>query len=122
MSLMLWSLDPEGRNVTFADTRSDPAAKALYNRLFKDYDVHGSLSGPYRCCTSNIYKTKDDKFYHIHGSMNPDVILDMLKLPRLPVGEDTFEQNLPVFIDKVGQYDSAELDHLSNEVYKQAGS
>lgn len=122
MSLMLWSLEPEGRNVTFADTRTDPAAKALYNSLFTDYDVHGSLSGAYRCCTSNIYRTKDDKFYHIHGSMNPDVILDMLSLPRVPEGEDTFERHLPSFIDKIAQYESTELDHLSNVVLKQAGS
>lgn len=119
---MLWSLEPEGRNVTFPDTRTDPAGKALYNSLFADYDVHGSLSGAYRCCTSNIYKTKDDKFYHIHGSMNPDVILDMLRLPRVPDGEDTFERHLPTFIDKIARYESAELDHLSNVILKQAGS
>ena len=54
--------------------------------------------------------------------MNPDVILDMLSLPRVPEGEDTFERHLPAFIDKIAQYKSTELDHLSNVVLKQAGS
>jgi hypothetical protein len=119
---MLWSLDPDGQNVTFADTRNDPVGKALYNSLFKDYDVHGSLLGPYRCCTSNIYKTKDSKYYHIHGSLNPDRVLDMLQLPRLPSTEDSFELVLPLYIDKVARYDSAELDQLSNGDFKQAGT
>ncbi|KAK1255547.1 hypothetical protein MKX08_009542 [Trichoderma sp. CBMAI-0020] len=122
MSLMLWSIDPEGRNVTFGDTRSDPSAKALYHSLFKDYDVHRSLDGPYRCCTSSMYKTKDGKFYHIHGSMNPDRILDMLNLPREPPTEDTFEKLVPIFAEKVAQLNSDELDKLSNDVWKQAGS
>lgn len=119
---MLWSIDPEGRNVTFGDTRTDPSAKELYHSLFKDYDVHRSLDGPYRCCTSSMYKTKDGKFYHIHGSMNPDRILDMLNLPREPPTEDTFEKLVPIFAEKVGQLNSDELDKLSNDVWKQAGS
>ncbi|KPM39360.1 hypothetical protein AK830_g7193 [Neonectria ditissima] len=116
MSIMLWSIDPEGQNVTFEDTRSNPAARALYQSLFRDYDVHRSLDGPWRCCTSNIYRTRDDKYYHLHGSLNPDVALDMLKLPRKPPGNDTFPDVLPIFRAAVAQWNSADIDRLSSDV------
>jgi hypothetical protein len=54
--------------------------------------------------------------------MNPDRILDMLKLPREPPMEDSFANLVPIFSNVVGQLESDQLDHLSNDVWKQAGS
>lgn len=123
MSVLLWSLDPEGRNVSFAEIRSDDKAKDFYFSCFKDYDNHKSLEGPYRCGTSNIYQTRDDRFYHLHGSLNPDVVFRMLKLPlEPPGGEDTWERVLPVFRAALAQWDSEAIDKLSNNVVKTAGA
>jgi hypothetical protein len=123
MSVLLWSLDPEGRNVSFAEIRSDEKAKEFYFSCFKDYDNHKSLEGPYRCGTSNIYQTRDDRFFHLHGSLNPDVIFRMLKLPLDPPGdEDTWERVLPVFRAALAQWDSDAIDKLSNDVVKTSGS
>lgn len=119
---MLWSIDPDGQNATFEDTRSNPAARTLYQSLFKDYDVHRSLDGPWRCCTSNIYRTRDDRYYHLHGSLNPDVALDMLKLPRDPPVKDTFADVRPIFRASVAQWNSHDIDRLSNDVVKTAGT
>ncbi|CRG89149.1 Secretory phospholipase A2 receptor [Talaromyces islandicus] len=123
MSVLLWSLDPEGRNVSFAEIRSDDKAKDFYFSCFKDYDNHKSLEGPYRCGTSNIYQTRDDRFFHLHGSLNPDVIFRMLKLPlEPPGGEDTWERVLPVFRAALAQWDADAIDKLSNNVVKTSGS
>ncbi|KAF5019123.1 hypothetical protein F66182_8892 [Fusarium sp. NRRL 66182] len=122
MSIMLWSIDPDGQNVSFEDTRTDPKGRALYRRLFTDYDIHKSLDGPWRCCTSNIYQTRDDKYFHLHGSLNPDVVLGMLKLPLQPLAKDTFKDVLPIFRASVAQWTSHDIDRLSNHVIKTAGT
>ncbi|KAJ3532986.1 hypothetical protein NM208_g8185 [Fusarium decemcellulare] len=122
MSIMLWSIDPDGQNVTFEATRTDPKGRELYQSIFTDYDVHKSLDGPWRCCTSNIYQTRDDKYFHLHGSLNPDVVLDMLKLPVQPPTKDTFADVLPIFRAAVAQWTSHDIDHLSNDVVKTAGT
>nr|KMM66414.1 CAIB/BAIF family enzyme [Coccidioides posadasii RMSCC 3488] len=123
LSIPLWSLDPEGRNISFVDIRSDAAAKEFYLSLFKDFDTHKSLEGAYRCCTSNIYRTSDGRFFHLHGSLNPDVVLRMLKFPLMPPGdEDTFEKVLPMFREALSQCDSKSIDELSNDVFKTSGT
>ncbi|KID81083.1 CoA-transferase family III domain protein [Metarhizium guizhouense ARSEF 977] len=123
MSLQLWSLDPEGRNVKFMDTRAGQEAKDFYLSKFQDFDYYRSLDGPYRCCTSNIYRTADDKFFHLHGSLNPDVVLDMLKLPlQPPKDHDQFHHVLPMFRAALGQWNAEDIDKLSNDVIKTAGS
>ncbi|KMO99979.1 CAIB/BAIF family protein enzyme [Coccidioides immitis RMSCC 2394] len=123
LSIPLWSLDPEGKNISFVDIRSDAAAKEFYLSLFKDFDTHKSLEGAYRCCTSNIYRTSDGRFFHLHGSLNPDVVLRMLKFPLMPPGgEDTFEKVLPMFREALSQCDSKSIDELSNDVFKTSGT
>ncbi|KAH7121505.1 putative L-carnitine dehydratase [Dactylonectria macrodidyma] len=122
MSIMLWSIDPDGLNATFEDTRVNPIARERYLRLFKDYDIHRSLDGPWRCCTSNIYQTRDGKYYHLHGSLNPDAALDMLRLPRDPPVNDTFTDVLPIFRAAIAQWNSHDIDTLSNDVVKTAGT
>ncbi|WEW55601.1 hypothetical protein PRK78_001032 [Emydomyces testavorans] len=123
LSIPLWSLDPDGKDISFTDIRSDPTAKEFYLTLFKDCDTHKSLEGPYRCCTSNIYKTADDRFFHLHGSLNPDVVLSMLNFPLTPPGgEDTFDRVLPMFRAALAQCDSQSIDELSNNVFRTSGS
>lgn len=123
MSLQLWALDPEGRNVTFMDTRADQDAKDFYLGMFEDFDYYRSLDGPYRCCTSSIYRTADDKYFHLHGSLNPDVVLKMLKLPAQPPNDDDqFQRVLPVFRAALAQWKADDIDNLSNNVIKTAGA
>ncbi|KAH6970324.1 putative L-carnitine dehydratase [Fusarium avenaceum] len=122
ISIMLWSIDPDGQNATFEATRSDPESRALYQSLFADYDTHKSLDGPWRCCTSNIYRTRDDKYFHLHGSLNPDMVLGMLKLPVQPPTKDTFADVIPIFRAAVAQWNSDDIDRLSNDVVKTSGT
>jgi hypothetical protein len=39
-------------------------------KLFPNRDRHSSQKGLHRSLTTNIYKTKEGRFYHLHGNLN----------------------------------------------------
>ncbi|KAI3318366.1 CoA-transferase family III [Xylariaceae sp. AK1471] len=91
-------------------------------QLFPSRDLHRSSEGQHRALATNIYRTKDNRFYHVHGSMNPDHSLTALGLPLYGKSNDTYETVVETLQTKVSQFDAAELDELMNEQYKQAGT
>lgn len=38
-------------------------------RYFPSWDKYGANNGPYNTAATNIYKTKDGRFFHIHGKL-----------------------------------------------------
>ncbi|KAI0393162.1 CoA-transferase family III [Xylariaceae sp. FL0594] len=116
MSLLVSKLLKDGK----------PAAIDLFSpemaRIFPNGDLHRSLEGYHRILATNIYKTKDDRYYHIHGSMNPDQTLTALGLPLFGEKDDTYETVIARLQAKVAQFTAAELDQMMNEQYKQAGT
>ncbi|KAJ8122604.1 hypothetical protein O1611_g9799 [Lasiodiplodia mahajangana] len=91
-------------------------------RLFPNRDIHRSGEGLHRRLATNIYKTKDGRCYHVHGSMNPDQSLTALGLPLFGKEDDTYDSVVETFQGKTSQLGSAEIDELMNEQYKQAGT
>ncbi|RAH78834.1 CoA-transferase family III [Aspergillus japonicus CBS 114.51] len=91
-------------------------------QLFPEQDKHRATDGDHRRLATNIYKTKDGRFYHIHGSMNPDSTLTALGLPLDGPAEDTYQSAVERLQSAVSQHDSAMLDHLMNEQSRQAGT
>lgn len=63
MSAWLVVLDPNGQNITVFN-------KEGYEKYFRNADTHGALHTPHRMACTNIYRTKDGLFYHIHGKYN----------------------------------------------------
>lgn len=66
MSAMLVEIDPkEGDD----EVKPTPIRELTekYQGLFPNCDLHKMASSPYRKALTNIYKTKDDRYYHIHG-------------------------------------------------------
>jgi hypothetical protein len=108
--------------MTLQSIARDPAAKTFFNSMFKEYDIHGSSAGPYRMSATNIYKTKDEKFYHLHGSLNPGRTMEMLGLPLAPPPNESLETVLPLYRDSVGKLVSADLDRMVNDDFKCAGT
>ncbi|KAI8951062.1 CoA-transferase family III domain-containing protein [Xylaria longipes] len=90
--------------------------------LFPNQDIHRATEGLHRTLATNIYKTKDGRCYHVHGSMNPDPTLTALGLPLFGKEDDTYDSVVETIQAKVSQLDSAEIDELMNEQYKQAGT
>ncbi|OTB01271.1 hypothetical protein M426DRAFT_220774 [Hypoxylon sp. CI-4A] len=90
--------------------------------FFKNQDLHRSHATLYRSLATNIYKTKDGRYYHIHGSMNPDPTLTALGLPLEGEPDDTYDSVVERIQAAVSQFDAGTLDQLMNEQYRQAGT
>ncbi|KAK3666076.1 hypothetical protein LTR22_003079 [Elasticomyces elasticus] len=88
---------------------------------FPSKDLHNCV-GLHRNLATNIYRTKDGRYYHCHGSMNPDPTLTALGLPADGQKDDTYDSVVDRMQKIVEQIDSRDLDELMNEKYKQAGT
>ena len=81
-------------------------------------DLHDQ-SSPIRRYATGIYKTKDGRWYQLHGSMNATPTMEMLGVTHQDV---TREEAIKIYSDKVAQWDSAEIEKVANEKYRQAGA
>ncbi|ETS85087.1 hypothetical protein PFICI_03112 [Pestalotiopsis fici W106-1] len=80
-------------------------------------DVHQSAR-PIRRWATNVYRTRDGRWYHLHGSMNAVPTMTMMGMDDVEV---TAEEAIRLYADKVAQWDSEDLEKTANEQYKQAG-
>jgi hypothetical protein len=71
---------------------------------------------------TNIYKTKDGRFFHLHGSMNPEPTLTALGMPLEGQEDDTYNSVVERIQKEVAQWDSKDIDHTMNEKFRQAGT
>lgn len=69
MSTMLYTIDPNGDNIS-SDTLQDPEALKKMYRYFPNWDKHRLQATPHRQFVTNIYRTRDDRFFHLHGRFN----------------------------------------------------
>ncbi|RKK98022.1 hypothetical protein BFJ68_g13780 [Fusarium oxysporum] len=80
-------------------------------------DIH-QMNKPVRRYATNVYRTKDGRWYHLHGSMNALPTMEMLGVEDSDVStEEAFE----TYTKKVAQWDSKDIEKVANEKYKQAG-
>ncbi|KAF2169345.1 hypothetical protein M409DRAFT_36218 [Zasmidium cellare ATCC 36951] len=107
---------PKSSGVNFLD------AKAAEKIGIKNTDLHRAGATLQRQLATNIYQTKDGRYYHVHGSMNPEPTLTALgmDLEGDPNGEKDYI--IKGFEEVVGKIDSKDLDALMNEKYRQAGT
>ncbi|KJK67266.1 CoA-transferase family III [Aspergillus parasiticus SU-1] len=76
---------------------------------------------PHRSAITNIYKTKDGRCYHVHGSMNATPSSTALGLD--PDREASSPADaISVIQERVQQLTATDLDELMNEKYRQAGT
>lgn len=68
--------------------------------------------------STNVYKTKDGRFYHLHGSMNAGPTMKMLGVEEQDISR---EEAVKIYADKVAQYDAEVLEKQANDEFKQAG-
>ncbi|KAJ4366163.1 hypothetical protein N0V83_007798 [Neocucurbitaria cava] len=120
MSILLNKIDPEGEDIGFA-SGSTSKGKAAYEKYFKDCDLHNGSSSVYRTSATNIYRCKDGRYFHLHGSMNPEPTQDSVGLPH---NRDVAspEESWAPYEEKLAQIDSQEMQRLASDVYKQAGT
>ncbi|TFK34340.1 CoA-transferase family III domain-containing protein [Crucibulum laeve] len=120
MSIMLPTIDPYGEKIT-TNLTVNPE---LFEKYFPSCDIHDSM-GPHvpafdRACT-NIYKTQDGRFYHLHLSMNHRPTQEALRVERDDEAKDIPSASRK-YQERVSEWDALALDELINEKYRQAGT
>ncbi|KAF4463489.1 caib baif family enzyme [Fusarium albosuccineum] len=75
-------------------------------------------SNPIHQQATNIYKTKDGRFYHLHGSMNAAPTMEMLGVEEQTA---TREEAIKIYADKVAQHDADFLEKKANDELREAG-
>ncbi|KAG2003689.1 CAIB/BAIF family enzyme [Coprinopsis cinerea AmutBmut pab1-1] len=110
-SAMLPVIDPEGANVA-------PGFTKEYERYFPNTNLHRHyIQSP----CMNIYKTKDNRFYHIHGSVNYAIGAGILGLTE----KEEFapwEEGRNAYQAKVAEWNAQDLDVEWNDKNRQAGT
>jgi hypothetical protein len=68
MSAFIGVVDPEGDAIetSFKLIHDVEKAKA-FTKLFPSWDRSKTYSDTYRASTTNIYQTKDKRWFHLHG-------------------------------------------------------
>ncbi|KAM0346740.1 hypothetical protein ACHAP4_011652 [Fusarium culmorum] len=89
-------------------------------KIIPNFDKHDT-AGLYRGLATSIYKSRDGRYFHLHGSLNTDPTLTALGLPIRDPSITQFDAAVARIQGKVEQFDSADIDYLMNEKYKQAG-
>lgn len=119
MSALTWVLDPEGEALN-GGAATDYKKREDFYKYFPDWDKHESQTSLYRNAVTSIYRTKDDRFFHIHGSMNPDPMLKALGLPRdMPI--DNMDDVFAPFQEAALQHTAEELQAMA-DTNRQAGT
>lgn len=80
-------------------------------------DIH-RMSKTVRRYATNVYRTKDGRCYHLHGSMNALPTMEMLGVED---GDVSTEEAFEIYTKRVAQWDSKDIEKVANEKYKQAG-
>lgn len=86
-------------------------------REFKRGDLY-DLNKPIHQEATNVYKTRDGRWYHLHGSMNAAATMAMVGVPEQDV---TREEAIAIYAAKVAQHDAAALEKQANDELRQAG-
>ncbi|KAK5090947.1 hypothetical protein LTR05_001125 [Lithohypha guttulata] len=114
MSTLIWQFkDADGPTSIF------DSAKTVH-KFIPNYDLHRQQGSLHRSAATNIYRTKDGRYFHLHGSMNPDPTLDSVNLPH-DRDASNWDEAIEPFVEKLSQIDSAEMQKLASDEYKQAG-
>ncbi|KAF8886798.1 CoA-transferase family III domain-containing protein [Infundibulicybe gibba] len=123
MSVFLPVIDPHNSKVKPFDGgqfEKEPD-KGRYEDYFPNCDKHGMTGPPLTNLCTNIYKTKDGRFFHLHGSMNARVSQEALGIPfQMQISSNPAASE--VYQVQVAKLDSQEIDSLINERYRQAGT
>ncbi|KAI0189858.1 CAIB/BAIF family enzyme [Astrocystis sublimbata] len=94
---------------------SDPAIVARYSV----YDLTAQMT-PWRRLVTNIYPTRDGRWFHLHGGLNSDRSLRMLGLPPRADVADEMEV-IRQLEAEMKNFDAEWLDVEANEYWRQAG-
>ncbi len=138
MSPLLYTYSLDGKDISATLSRNPGLEK-----YFPNYDTHDVENLYMRLMCTTMYKTKDSRFYHLHGrcrrfilnntsclitqtpagSMNPRITLTALGVPKSHETEvSSLERAGEIFAEKVAEYEAEAIETLMNVKYRQAGT
>jgi len=120
MSSLMLEVDPDFSAPITPTPIRDLTEK--YAKYFPNGDLHQMASSLYRRAASNIYKTKDDRWFHIHSSLNPDPSLKGVELPLDMPEITSVEDSWAPFIKRISEKTADEWDQILGEEYRQAAT
>jgi crotonobetainyl-CoA:carnitine CoA-transferase CaiB-like acyl-CoA transferase len=97
-------------------SKLDPDVK----NYLKDTDLLAAQSNLYRRMSANLYKTKDGKYFHIHGSLEASTTLNMIGLPSHRDDLTDYREIIDYIESAVAKFTADELENL-NKQNRQAG-
>ncbi|EKG11548.1 CoA-transferase family III [Macrophomina phaseolina MS6] len=78
------------------------------------------LERPLRALSTNLYQTKDSRWYYLHGDLNPCKTMKMLGIED-DEGIVSHEEALDIYKGKVAQWDAGVIEETANSVYQISG-
>ncbi|RFU25914.1 hypothetical protein B7463_g10423, partial [Scytalidium lignicola] len=121
MSIFLLQVNPESDDTPVKPSQLRELNKT-HAQYFPSWDLHKQVSSDYRKSVTNIYKTREGRFYHLHASLNPDPSLKAIGCPWDMPELTTVESSWAPFISKMAEKDAPEWDDILAEKAKQAGT
>ncbi|CAA7257389.1 unnamed protein product [Cyclocybe aegerita] len=117
MSVIVATVDPDGEKIAYID--------ANYAKYYPDGDLYhgqGKRTKFSDDCT-NIYRTKDGRFFHLHASLNAAPSQEALGLDNLLDTKDlTHEDSCRIYEGKISHHNATDIEALINDQYRQAGT
>jgi hypothetical protein len=120
MSVVLWKIDTEESQLN-SMALFDPTKRQEFSKLFPDQLFHSNENSVYQAACKNIYKTKDGRFFNLHGGLNNEPVQKLLGIPFTVTTTDRLACN-KIYADAVAKFTSDELQHQVSDVYGQAGT
>jgi hypothetical protein len=77
-----------------------------------------SMNENIRRYATSLYKTKDGRWYHLHGSMDARPTMKMMQVDDREVSR---EEAISIYTEQVAEWNSWEIQETANEQFKQAG-
>ena len=120
MSSLLLEVDPEPNSTVQPTPIRDLTRK--YSTLFPNGDFHQMASSFYRRAVTNIYRCGDGKFFHLHGSLNPNPSLEAIGYPWDKPEITSEEDSWAIFASRMVEKSATGWDRLLGEEHRQAAT
>ncbi|KAF9772369.1 hypothetical protein IL306_009931 [Fusarium sp. DS 682] len=91
-----------------------------YATYFPNRDLHQMASSPFRKAVTNIYKTRDNRFFHLHGSLNPDPSLTAIGFELDDPEIMDAESSWAPFMRRIAEGNAEFWDNELGNVHRQA--
>ncbi|KIK55036.1 hypothetical protein GYMLUDRAFT_231435 [Collybiopsis luxurians FD-317 M1] len=108
--------------MSFLSTADDlPKWNPEMRKKIVDTDLNHVYSNVYRRMLTNIYRTKEGRFYHLHASLNATPTLEALGLPPYDEERNEYQAAQKVIAEHTQQLTTDELEAIIRTI-KEAGS